>query len=121
MVYHTLFWLDFYLSGCTEEEFKPPAPFTLDEFDPAGLLPEQVYSKAEMQTYLRSCRQKCHMVIESLTDERAREPQLGPAGFSLLELLLYNMRYAQHHTAQLNMILRHKTDSAPRWVGKARD
>jgi hypothetical protein len=26
--YHTLFWLDLYLSGFREEEFAPPAPFT---------------------------------------------------------------------------------------------
>jgi len=38
LAFHTLFWLDFYLSE-SEEGFAPPAPFTLDEFDPAGLLP----------------------------------------------------------------------------------
>ena len=34
------------------------------------------------------------------------------------ELLLYNMRHVQHHAAQLNMLLRQKTDSAPDWVSK---
>ena len=27
ITYHTLFWLDLYLSGVPEEEFAPPAPF----------------------------------------------------------------------------------------------
>jgi len=27
-------------------------------------------------------------------------------------------RHVQHHAAQLNMLLRQKTDSAPRWVSK---
>lgn len=36
------------------------------------------------------------------------------------ELLLYNMRHVQHHTGQLNLILRQKTGSAPRWVAQAR-
>jgi uncharacterized damage-inducible protein DinB len=35
------------------------------------------------------------------------------------ELLLYNMRHVQHHAAQLNMLLRRRTNSAPpRWVSK---
>jgi hypothetical protein len=32
------------------------------------------------------------------------------------ELLLYNVRHVQHHAAQLNLILRQTTDSAPSWV-----
>jgi hypothetical protein len=36
LAYHTLFWLDFYLSG-TPEGFAPLAPFTLAEIDPAGV------------------------------------------------------------------------------------
>ena len=42
LVYHTLFWLDLYLSD-SAEGFAPPAPFTLGELDPAGPLPERVY------------------------------------------------------------------------------
>jgi hypothetical protein len=121
LVYHTLFWLDLYLSG-SAEGFIPPAPFTLDELDPAGLTPERVYSKGELQTYLRHCHQKCRATIESLTDEKAQGLCVfgwGEANF--VELLLYNMRHVQHHSAQLNMILRQKVDSAPGWVAKAKD
>jgi hypothetical protein len=38
VAYHTLFWLDLYLTG-RPEDFAPPPPFTLDELDPAGLSP----------------------------------------------------------------------------------
>ncbi|MEO6888703.1 MAG: DinB family protein, partial [Ktedonobacteraceae bacterium] len=38
ITYHTLFWLDLYLSGSREEDFAPPAPFTLAELDPVGVL-----------------------------------------------------------------------------------
>ena len=38
LVYHTLFFLDLYLSDSVEG-FAPPAPFTLEELDRAGLLP----------------------------------------------------------------------------------
>jgi predicted transglutaminase-like cysteine proteinase len=36
------------------------------------------------------------------------------------ELILDNLRHVQHHTAQLNLILRQVTDSAPRWVSSSR-
>src|SRR5688500_15274889 len=73
VAYHTLFWLDLYLSGSVEG-FAPPAPFTLDELDPAGLLPERVYAKDELRTYLEHSRMKCQATIAALTDEQARRP-----------------------------------------------
>ena len=72
VVYHTLFWLDLYLSGAVEG-FVPPAPFTLDELDPAGLLPERPYTKDELQAYLDYARKKCQATIEALTDESAQQ------------------------------------------------
>src|SRR5258705_4315049 len=120
LVYHTLFWLDLYLSG-PGEGFAPPAPFTLDELDPAGVLPERPYTKDELQTYLEHGRKKCRASIDALTDEKDRERyRFGWGEASYAELLLYNMRHVQHHAAQLNLILRQQIDSAPRWVARAR-
>ena len=51
ITYHTLFWLDFYLSE-KPDNFIPPIPFTLSEFDPEGAMPGKVYSKEEMINYL---------------------------------------------------------------------
>lgn len=116
IVYHTLFFLDLYLSGSIEG-FAPPAPFTLDEMDPAGVLPERVYTKEEMQGYLSHGREKCRAAIQALTDEKASERcRFGWGEMSYAELMLDNMRHVQHHAAQLNLILRETTDSAPRWV-----
>ena len=120
VVYHTLFWLDLYLSGSVEG-FAPPAPFALEELDPTGLLPERPYAKDELQTYLEHGRQKCRATIEALTDEKARQR----CGFSwgevsFLELLLYNMRHVQEHASQLSLILGQKTNSAPGWVTQAK-
>jgi DinB superfamily len=120
LVYHTLFWLDLYLSD-SAEGFAPPAPFTLEELDPAGVLPERAYTKSELQTYLEHGHKKCRTVIEALTDERASERfRSGSVDLSVLELLLHNMRHVQHHAAQLNLILRQTIDSAPRWVFRAK-
>lgn len=117
VVYHTLFFLDLYLSDSVEA-FTPPVPFTLDELDPAGVLPERPYTKDELHTYLEHGRAKCRATIEALTEEKARQR----CGFEWLgdlsnaEILLYGMRHVQHHAAQLHLILRQKTDSTPGWV-----
>jgi hypothetical protein len=118
LVYHTLFWLDLYLFGSVDG-FAPPAPFTLDELDPAGLLPERPYTKDELRAYLRHGRQKCRATIDALTDEKARERCTFRWGeVSFLELLLYGMRHVQHHAGQLHLLLRQSTDSAPGWVAQ---
>ena len=119
LVYHTLFFLDLYLSE-SEEAFTPPPPYNRDELDPRGLLPERVYTKAELGSYLEHGRNKCRTLIADLTEEQARQR----CGFdwldlSVAELLLYNMRHVQHHAAQLNLLLRREIDSAPRWVSRA--
>src|SRR5207253_9447696 len=98
-----------------------PAPYTLDEMDPRGLMPERVYTKEEMQSYLTHGRNKCRTTIASLTDEKASERCVFLWGeMSFAELLLDNMRHVQHHAAQLNLILRQTIDSAPRWVAKTK-
>ena len=120
ITYHTLFWLDFYLSD-SPDNFTPPSPFTLSEFDPEGALPEKVYSKKEMLSYLEHGRQKCKKRIETLTDEIANKHFVfGSINLSIEELMFYNMRHVQHHAAQLNLLLRQKIDSAPRWVKQAK-
>lgn len=121
VTYHTLFFLDLYLSDSVEG-FTPPMPFNLDELDPAGLMPERPYTKDELQTYLEHGRRKCRETIDALTDEKARRRcRFEWLDISHAELLLYNMRHVQHHAAQLNLILRQKTGSAPRWVRKTED
>jgi DinB family protein len=121
LVYHTLFFLDFDLSDLPEGEFAPPEPFTLEELDPAGVLPEHPYTKEELRKYLEHGRRKCRETIEAL-DETAfeRKARTRPE-MSVAEQLLYSMRHVQHHTAQLNLILRQRTDiTPPNWVRKAK-
>ena len=120
IAFHTLFWLDFYLSD-SAEGFTPPAPFGLEELDPSGLLPPRVYSTEELLSYLGHGRAKCRARIQSLTDEKSGHRFVfGSIDMSVTELLLYTMRHVQHHAAQLNLLLRERTDSAPKWVKRAR-
>ena len=119
-VYHTLFWLDLYLTG-TVEGFTPPAPFNLDELDPAGLLPERVYTKDEMLQYLNHGRQKCRSTLEALTEEKARQQCSFTWGkVSFAELLLDNMRHVQEHASQLSLILGQMSGSGPGWISKTK-
>ncbi len=116
IVYHTLFFLNLYLSGSVDG-FAPPTPFTLEELDPAGILPERPYSKAELLGYLEHGRNKCRTTIAALTIAQARRLcRFAWGETSFAELLLDNMRHVQEHTAQLNWILGQKIGFAPRWV-----
>jgi hypothetical protein len=117
--YHTLFFLDYYLSE-DPLKFMPPAPFTLSEFD-AELKPERVYTKAELLTYLEFSRKKCRSLIAGLTVESAEKLFIDNyRKYSIFEMLLYSMRHVQHHTAQLNQLLRQSGNEAPQWVSRAR-
>jgi hypothetical protein len=119
VVYHSLFWLDLYLTGA-EEGFLPPKPFTLIEQYDVGPLPERVYTKAELQAYLNDCRRKCKETIEGLTDEMAqRHCQFSWGECSFLELLVYNLRHVHGHASQLNMLLGQHDVSVVDWVAKA--
>jgi len=118
MAYHTLFFLDLYLSE-TGEGFMPPAPFSLSELDPEGALPERVYRKEELIIYLKHCYGKCRARIESMTDEKARQVLDHVwRGLPAAESLIYTLRHVQHHAAQLCLLLRQEGDLPSRWVGR---
>ena len=121
MTYHTLFWVDLYLSGSVEG-FTPPAPFTLDELDLTGLLPERVYTQDELQNYLLHCRKKCQLTLETMTDERLQQScEFSWGKVIFAELLLDNMRHVQEHASQVSLILGQVTGSAPTWVSKTKN
>jgi hypothetical protein len=121
IAFHALFWLDFYLAD-TAEGFAPPAPFTLSEFDPDSLLPDRVYSKAELRTYLDHGREKCRAKQEGQADllvPQGNRP--GWTDMSVAELTIYNIRHIQEHAAQLSLFLGQQLGSAPGWVSKGRN
>jgi hypothetical protein len=121
LAFHALYFLDRYLSGA-DEPFEPPAPFGRTEDDPAGALPERTYTKAELRSYAEHGRRKAWTTLERLTDAEARRLHRFPWGeMAYDELLLYTMRHLQHHAAQLNQVLRQRTDAGSRWVFRGRE
>jgi uncharacterized damage-inducible protein DinB len=118
VVFHVLFWTDLYLSG-SEEGFAPPAPFTLDELDPSGRLPERPFTRNELEGYVAYVREKCRSTILALSDERAADLcKLGPREFRFVELLLYTLRHVQDHAGQLGLWLGQHGVPSPGWVGR---
>ncbi|MBS1517853.1 MAG: DinB family protein [Bacteroidetes bacterium] len=118
--YHTLFFLDYYLSE-EPDKFHPPEPFILSEFNSDGEMPERTYTREEILKYVDHCRKKCHDHIAGMTAEKAAERFINPyRNYSVLETLLYNMRHVQHHGAQLNLLLRQGGIEPPDWVSQTK-
>jgi uncharacterized damage-inducible protein DinB len=89
--------------------------------DPAGVYPAAAYSRDQLLAFLEHGRARARERIEVLSEtEAAASCGFPRREMSWLELLLYNLRHVQHHTAQLNLLLRQRTDSAPGWVGRGR-
>jgi hypothetical protein len=109
VAFHTIVWLDLYLSGAPEEEFSPPAPFAQGVLDSVEAAPAQLYTREALRAYLVSVRRKCRATIAALTDEQARRPVEYPWSdgqpISFLELQLYSMRHVQGHAAELSVFL----------------
>jgi hypothetical protein len=127
ITFHALVWLDLYLSGISEEEFAPPAPFAQGEIDSVEALPEQPYTKEDLHAYLVSTRQKCHTQFLRLSDEQMRQSVKYPWSkgqpISFLELQLYNLRHIQEHAAHLSLFLGQHAipDANLAWVARAKD
>lgn len=111
LCYHTLFWLDLYMTGA-EEGFVPPPPFDLVEMEANETLP-RVYTRRELLTYLESCRKRYKETILTLSPEGADRICRFPWGeLPFGELLLYTMLHTQEHAAQLHLFLSQSVQSS---------
>jgi hypothetical protein len=137
MSYHTVIFLDYYLTHPVRD-FHPVLPYTLGDPDdlPEGaiddVLPVRHYTKAEFTGWLPDIRVKCKRLILSATEESLaarwiQDDEIEMHGlcaglvtkYNVLEILFYNFRHVQHHVGQLNLLLREKADTAAAWVAEA--
>jgi hypothetical protein len=131
IAFHSTIFLDYYLTlppsdfspllSITEKEAKDRPKEAIDD-----LIPAKIYSKQEMVEYLKQSREKCKQLIYALTDENLNErfkegDEPNDMDYPILEILLYNLRHTQHHTAQLNMLLRQDIDNHMEWSFRAGD
>ena len=113
--YHTLFWLDLYLTGA-EEGFVPPEPFDLVEMSADEALP-RTYTRAELLHYLEYCRRKCQETLDVIFNEQAnRLCRFTWGELPFAELQLYSLRHVQEHGAQLRMFLGQQAGKSTGWV-----
>ena len=114
--YHTLFFLDYYLSTAPVG-FTQPTNFSYSEFDDAPDV--EIYSQEDLLDYLSACRQKAQTLILGLDESLSTKRWINESktmDYSLVEILLYNLRHVQHHVGQLNLLLRQQINDAPDWI-----
>jgi len=116
-----------HLSSCiitcrnnTPENAASTSPPPLSDPDPADASPELRPGKEQLLKDLHQGRQKLRNQLSKYTPDQLLTKRFISQfkDLSLFELLLYNMRHVQHHTAQLNMLLRQNSVVPPKWVSK---
>ncbi len=137
LTYHTAIFLDYYLSNPVKE-FHPSLPYTVLENLPAeaidDVIPDKFYTKEELIDYISAIRKKCQALIQDVSDEKLKKRWITDeemnlhglcpplvSNYHVLEILFYNLRHLQHHTGQLNLLLRQKADLAADWISQADD
>ena len=125
--YHAAVFLEYYLT-VPPTDFEPQLPFTIVEKEdmPAAalddVLPDKQYSKSQLLKYLKSGKEKCHNVIMGIEENGnprfIEDVGVGKMDYSLIEIVLYNMRHVQHHVAQLNLMLRNEGLEPPKWEAR---
>ena len=131
IAFHSAIFLDYYLT-IPQKDFSQFLPFTFTEQEDRpqeaidDLVPDKIYSKEELVEFIKMSRSKCKSLIYSLTAETLNDrfkegddPQ--DMDYPVLEILLYNLRHVQHHTAQLNMYIRQDSDMHMEWSFRAGD
>ncbi|MEQ8330406.1 MAG: DinB family protein [Longimicrobiales bacterium] len=117
LAYHTLFYLDHDLHPAGTEFASPD--FDVFEYEVSGATPpyESPYTKADLLLYLERCSERTESVLQTLSRGRTA-PVRGAARLKLstFEIVLYELRHVQHHTAQLNSLLRAEGIEPPEWV-----
>ena len=105
----------------TQKEAKDRPTEAIDD-----LIPDKFYEKREIVAYLKQSREKGKQIVyalnnETLNDKFKEGDNPNDMNYPILEILLYNMRHTQHHTAQLNMLLRQDINKHIEWSFRAGD
>lgn len=139
IAYHTTVFLDYYLTT-PPRNFSASLSYTLQEPENIppdavdDVVPDRMYTKEELITYVEYAREKCRKVISNLTEEKLHAQWIDESGdmnlslagsgtleYSILEILFYNLRHVQHHAAQLNLLLRQGINMAPDFISQSND
>lgn len=116
LAFHTVFWLDLYLSE-SASKYQPPPPFTRCELE-ANVFPERPYTQEEILSWLQLSRKNLtkRLATISTREDARRSCHLHWGEMEAAELLLYNLRHVQHHAAQINLLIRQSGGEPSAWV-----
>ena len=124
VVFHTLFFCDFYLSGSMSEfrsqtyhRANPGFFKDYEEFE--NRQPRNLYERGEIVGYLGFCKAKAYSFLEAATEGQLSAVAHHKKGtMSVLELMVYLTRHIQHHAAQLGLRLQLLTGKEMPWFSK---
>lgn len=130
LAYHSVVFLDYYLT-IPPTDFSPILSFTIKDIDQrppesiGDMIPDELYSKEALMDYVNHSRAKCKAMIKSLTNDdilnvrftEGQEP--GDMDYSIVEILLYNLRHTQHHIGQLHLLMRQDLNQHIDWAFRA--
>ncbi|MHA1983885.1 MAG: DinB family protein [Candidatus Hodarchaeales archaeon] len=122
IVYHTFFYIDYYLSKTKEESENFKAKLGDDKMGERtdGLKWDKIYTKDELLDYLGDIRQKANTRFTNLTlDELNSESVFEWHGSSVLSSLMYNLRHIMLHVGALHVRLNAVAKEPQKWVSKA--
>jgi hypothetical protein len=122
VVFHTLFYTDYYLSK-NEDDFKSQDFHKENESLFEGYeeledrIPQRIYTREEIDKYFSYCRTKIRLAIESEDEESLS----GNSGFehknmTRAELYVSLIRHIQHHAAQLGLRVQRITGRELSWI-----
>lgn len=129
LAYHSVLFLDYYLTF-PPADFSPQLPFSIHppekmpEEALGDILPDRQYTQIELLAYLEEIRERAYSLLTGLTEGSlarrfVEDLEEDAMDYSLLEILMYNLRHTQHHVGQLNLLLRQAGERAPKWVFRA--
>lgn len=121
IIYHSLFFLDYYLSkNKTEREaFKGRLGDDKMGERTDGMLWDKIYTRAELQEYISFIREKAKKRFDELSLEELNSQSVFEwHGSSILSSLLYNLRHVMLHVGALHVRLNAVAREPQKWVSK---
>lgn len=121
VIYHTLFFVDYYLSKNKSERgnFKAKLGDDLMGERTDGMEWNKIFSRVELLDYLQVVRIKADKYFKNLTIETLNsEPVFEWHGNSVLSSLLYDLRHIMLHVGALHVRLNAVGKKPLKWVSK---
>ena len=122
VIYHTLFFVDFYLSKDKSEReiFKGKLGDDLMGERTDGMEWTKIYTRDELRNYLNDIRNKADKRFKEITLEELNNASVFEwHGSSVLSSLLYDLRHIMLHVGALHVRLNAVGKVPLKWVGKA--